>query len=390
MKKGNKSNLALYLLELIMKSRPIILIFVLFLSIATFAQEKDTTKLKLGNKEVIIINKQTDIEKSIQKLEFGIQDFETKIDNLENEIQTNEIKTAQLQEQLNTTDDETRKTELKSEIEKLEKEKDEMNKQMEAYEQGIEQIEEEIEELEEELEELEDEKEYIIEDGEGKKHSEIKFKRKKFKGHWAGFEFGLNSFVNSDFSMTLPENADFMELNNDLSWGFSLNFAEVNLPLFSNYAGIVTGIGFQWNIFNLKQNIDLVEDANGVIYGEMIDPLERDYKKNVLQTAYLNLPIIFEFQIPIENNRRRLYFGAGFVGSIKVGSKTKKFYEIDGHKEKRKVRGDYQISPLRYGLTARMGYRAIQVFADYSLVPLFEKDKGPELYPFTLGLRLNF
>lgn len=218
---------------------------------------------------------------------------------------------------------------------------------------------------------------------------------KRFDGHWAGFEFGLNNFLNKDMQMQLPTaeddiNGAFMELNNDRSWGLAFNFGEINLPLFSKYVGIVTGVGFQWNIYRLKHNVDLYENENGVIDAYYIDKTERSYNRNVLQTCYFNVPFLLEFQAPIRSTRDRLFAAVGVVGGLKIGAKTKKYYEVNGDEKKHKARGDYQISPFRYGATARIGYRKVQLFADYSLVPLFEDKKGTELYPFTVGLRLDF
>jgi len=47
-------------------------------------------------------------------------------------------------------------------------------------------------------------------------------------------------------------------------------------------------------------------------------------------------------------------------------------------------------SALRYDLTVRMGYQHLYLYGNYSMVSLFKKDKGPEVYPFTFGLGIAF
>ena len=112
------------------------------------------------------------------------------------------------------------------------------------------------------------------------------------------------------------------------------------------------------------------------------------YNKTKLNTFYLTVPLIFEFQF---GPKKKGFFGVGVIGDLKLSSKTKLKYNDGGSKQKEKHKDDFNLSPLRYHLTARAGFRCIKVFANVSMVPFFEKDMGPELYPFTIGLTIiNF
>jgi hypothetical protein len=37
-----------------------------------------------------------------------------------------------------------------------------------------------------------------------------------------------------------------------------------------------------------------------------------------------------------------------------------------------------------------MGYGNFGIYADYHMKPLFKENEGPELYPFSVGVSLNF
>jgi hypothetical protein len=37
-------------------------------------------------------------------------------------------------------------------------------------------------------------------------------------------------------------------------------------------------------------------------------------------------------------------------------------------------------------VTARVGYKEVAIFANYYMTSLFKPDRGPELYPFSIGL----
>jgi hypothetical protein len=73
---------------------------------------------------------------------------------------------------------------------------------------------------------------------------------------------------------------------------------------------------------------------------------------------------------------------------VKLGSHTKVVYHDDG-KQKDKNRDDFNLNVLKYGVTARAGYEMIQVYGTCWLSPMFEQGRGPELYPFEVGLALT-
>lgn len=112
-------------------------------------------------------------------------------------------------------------------------------------------------------------------------------------------------------------------------------------------------------------------------------PLNYDnLSKTKLSVSYLRVPILLECQIPVNNNEGRLYINGGIIGGVKVGSHTKvKFGDT-----KDKDHKGFFINSFKYEATARIGYKGMGLFANYSLNPLFESGKGPGLTPFTVGI----
>jgi hypothetical protein len=96
---------------------------------------------------------------------------------------------------------------------------------------------------------------------------------------------------------------------------------------------------------------------------------------------------MLEVQIPVSYSST-INLGAGVTGAVKLGSHTKVVYHDDG-KQKDKNRDDFNLNLLRYGVTARAGYEMVQVYGTCWLSPMFEKGRGPELYPFEIGLALT-
>lgn len=234
---------------------------------------------------------------------------------------------------------------------------------------------------------IEDEDGYkidIIEMDEQKEKQEEKkqSKNKKFKPNYGGFEIGMNNFLNSDYTL---HTGTFMDLNTAKSWNFNLNFLEYGIGLGTSYVGLVTGMGVNWSNYVFDSNNSIQKNDDDIIVERDLSTVFSGISKSKLTTTYLSAPLLLEFQIPA--GKKRIHISGGVIGEIKIGSKTKVKYN-DGDKNKSNIKGDYNLSPFRYGATVRIGYRAINLFANYYFTPLFVENSGPALNPFSVGLCL--
>jgi hypothetical protein len=217
------------------------------------------------------------------------------------------------------------------------------------------------------------------------------YKKPKFRGHWSGFEMGINAFANEDYSIfdgkEQPATNNFMDLNLAKSIAVNLNFLQYDISLQKTKTniGLVTGMGFEWNNYRFDQNITL-QEIDGIIYPKSIDE-DWSVKKSKLTTLYLTVPLLMEFQIPVKNDHK-IHMSAGLVGGLRLGTHTKIKYKRKGNTHKDKDRDDYNLQAFRYSAQVRLGYRVINLFASYGMTDLFRKNKGPELTPYTIGLTL--
>jgi hypothetical protein len=210
-----------------------------------------------------------------------------------------------------------------------------------------------------------------------------------FRGHWAGFEMGVNGFADEDYRAYDPDQQYFMDLDLAKSLAVNLNFLQYDISLQKerNTIGLVTGMGLEWNNYRFDQNISLGNDGTGMIQPISFDP-DWNIKKSKLTSLYLTVPLLLEFQIPVKYNSRRVHMSAGVVGGLRIGSHTKVKYKSNGNTHKDKDHDDFNLKTLRYAAHARIGYRSLNFFATYGLTDLFEKNDGPELVPFTVGITL--
>jgi hypothetical protein len=210
----------------------------------------------------------------------------------------------------------------------------------------------------------------------------------KFRGHWSGMEWGLNNFLDDANTLSREGDALFMDLNTDRSWSFSMNFAQYSLGFGTSHVGLLTGLGLEYNNYFFDRAITLNEDANDYIIPDTLTG--GNLSKSKLVTSFLRIPLIFEVQLPGNMRSHRVYLSAGLVGGLKLGSHTKVLYKDDSGRKKDKNNDDFNISPFRYGMTARAGYGNLAVYADYYFSPFYIKDKGPSLHPFTVGMSFSF
>ncbi len=209
-------------------------------------------------------------------------------------------------------------------------------------------------------------------------------KKEKFNGHWAGIDMGINGYLTPSGELDVPEEYSFLDLRYEKSINLQINVFEQNFALISNKIGLVTGIGLEWNNYRFGNNVKL--DGSG----DAIDKIILEDKistKSKLNVKYLNVPLMLEYQTNSKNNINSFHISAGVVGGLRIGSHTKNVYE-NGSRRKDKERDDFHLNPLKVDATLRIGWGKLNMYGNYSLLTLFRENRGPELYPFSLGITL--
>lgn len=230
----------------------------------------------------------------------------------------------------------------------------------------------------------------VIGNGEGTKihmsreESEKPRKRGNFESTWGGFGMGVNTFHTADYSLySGTELGEFFDINHNKSLSVNINFAEYAFSDNSNTIALVTGLGFNFMDFRFDEPITVSKEAGT---GRLIPVLlDGDVSKSKLSVSYLTAPLILELATPLKYKSNRLTLGAGVIGGLNIGSHTK----IKTGDTKSKERRNFNINPVKYELTGRIGFGDIAVFANYGMTSLFKDEKGPDLRPLTIGLHLN-
>ena len=172
--------------------------------------------------------------------------------------------------------------------------------------------------------------------------------------------------------------------------------------------GFTTGLGFQTSNYYFTDNYVMLKDSSVVVAYKIQDSQGNpvSLKTNKMVVSYLNLPLFFEYQTNRYRKISSFHFTLGVIAGVRIGSYTKQVYpeksgsyflvdekgnkiatyEIDHYMARN--RGAYHLSPFKVDAAFRVGWSHLNLFATYSLTQMFQKDQGPELYPFTVGITL--
>ena len=207
----------------------------------------------------------------------------------------------------------------------------------------------------------------------------------RFQSHLGGFEMGFNGFLTDFWETSLDTDDNYFDLNTAKSYNWNIIFPAVNLGVTKHF-GLAAAVGLNFNRYRFDGNNTILKDGDGVI--QPFYPEEGIvYTKSKLYTAYATLPVILEWQIPVSGHHT-INLGAGVIGAMKLGSKTKVVYHDDG-KEKHKNKDDFSLNVLRWGSTARVGYDSFQIYGTCYFTEMFEKGKGPQLFPYEIGISIS-
>ena len=211
--------------------------------------------------------------------------------------------------------------------------------------------------------------------GDRRKASDKRPSRKRNNGHMPMLEAGFNMLPSPGYKSYPTGTPDFMDLNNARSFQVALNLLDVAVPFNkAGTLGLSAALGIVWDDYVFSDDIRLVKS------GGRLEPLPLDpsYKKSKLNTFAIRIPVMLDWSLP-----RGFYVSAGVYGSALMGSHTKiKF-------PKEKMRNPY-TRPFEAGIIARVGYRWVGVYCRRAVTSLFKADRGPKVYPTTVGLCFDF
>ena len=169
-----------------------------------------------------------------------------------------------------------------------------------------------------------------------------------------------------------------------------------DFPITKSPVSFAVGLGFDAHNFNSNgvpvYDTSLTKTFFVKLSDTLQDGSDRSYTKNKMTVAYLDLPVEVRFRTMNETGKK-FKFAIGFKAGILINKHTKykgKYFENNEvHNGKTKSHDIKGLEDFRYGITARVGYGMYNLMFYYSLTSVFAKNKGPQIFPVSVGISLT-
>lgn len=202
------------------------------------------------------------------------------------------------------------------------------------------------------------------------------------------YAIGFNNVIHEDKSLSDSDykvaGSRFFELG--YTWNTRV-FKE------SNWLRFKYGVSLQYNGLKPTDNRYFVK--NGDVTS--LETFSEDLKKSKIRFTNLVVPVFFEFgpskKVEGEDyfrysTRRKFKVGIGAYGGLRIGTKQKLKYKVDGDRKKDKIKSDFNGSDFVYGISGYVGLGGLSIYGKYDLNPLF-KSPNAKQNNISLGLRFE-
>ena len=194
--------------------------------------------------------------------------------------------------------------------------------------------------------------------------------------HIAWFEIGANTFIQTDYSMYSPEDANALMFSSTKSINYSFNVCTLNVPLMKSRS-LVFSMAFGFTLedyaFNGNNTFKYIDGMMRPV------PLEGNIKKSKFSTAYFLIPMMFD-----RNIKHDFFVAAGVNLDILMATSTR--YKFP----RTTVQDRVTVNPIQVGATARIGWKRLYGYVNYSFVDLFREGTGPKGKRLSAGIGIWF
>jgi hypothetical protein len=200
----------------------------------------------------------------------------------------------------------------------------------------------------------------------------------------AGFiavDLGAN-WLMSNNSFNLPPSESNFETEPLRSSQVALHFLPTHFNMAKGHVSLLTAITFDNIRYQFRNDVTFVPNQPQVTLVQ--DSVS--FKKNKLNMWYGQIPLMLCFQTNPTVKKKNFHISLGGFAGLFLGANTKQKSDAYG-KVIRK--DDYNLEPLRYGLTARIGFGGLELYSNYTLSNVFRDGQGPTFNNINFGIALT-
>lgn len=241
--------------------------------------------------------------------------------------------------------------------------------------------------------------EYNIEFNKDDKDKDKKYHNRPFRTrHSIDFDLGMNNYVTP--AGEIPSNEQY-SVRPWGSWyvGINSNFrTRIAGPL-----ALQWGAGVDWYNFKFEDDRTRLDHTPTGVEFYQLPSSEVRAIKSKLTASYVNVNVVpmldFRYKSKlvresdgttkrIKNYKSDAFrIGLGGYAGYRIGSYAKYKFD-DGDTRKAKDRENFHLNNWRYGMRLQLGFKGVDLFANYDLNELFSTGRGPQLQGLSFGLTL--
>lgn len=216
---------------------------------------------------------------------------------------------------------------------------------------------------------------YSNKDGDSKKHEgELEF------------SIGYNGILENG-STSLSAANQGLNLINGKSTNVNLVYNHY-FNIYKENVRVSVGLGLDWNNYRLAGDSTLTPNAPKLKMTQELDPsgVPINFTKNKLLARYAVLPVMLHFNTNENKSGKSLGISGGVELGYLINGRVKQISDLKG---KTKVNDSFNLNELRYGFMGRVHYGSTGIYAKYYPQSMFNKNEGPDLNTFCVGLTIG-
>ena len=208
-----------------------------------------------------------------------------------------------------------------------------------------------------------------------------KKRRNEYEPHVSGLYLGFSRMADHFLGFGASPKAH-LDLSESWEFGFNLLCTYHNFKKNPHW-GVNAGISWGYRSFSIDGDYALLRQDGVSIFqpGGSDDPDAPYYCNSRMRYFFFRVPVQLEWQ---QRWYRHLAF-FNFGPEFEIRHSVKSFSHVDGGKKQTVGKGMY-IRPIGVNLLVQAGYGNLGLYLRYSMNRMFQKDKGPEVMPYSFGL----
>lgn len=219
-----------------------------------------------------------------------------------------------------------------------------------------------------------------------KKKSKNPNSQNSYEPHCSGIYIGFSRLSDNFWNFGASSDAH-LDISKSWEFGFNLLCSHYLLSRDAHW-GLNFGLNWGYRSFNIDGRRALVKRDECTVFSDGSEhagtegyrPDKAYYSRSRLRHFFFQIPVTVEWQ---KRGDHSFFLNAGPEFEIRHGVKS--FSHIQGGGKKRVGKGMY-VCPVGVNLLLQAGYAHVGAYLRYSMNRFFQRDKGPELTPYSFGL----